>query len=125
MAANPNGGNLQPGADRRGCGQFGRCGVGTGPSVGGQRPRNNNFTVEGVDNNNKSVTGPVIYIPNDAVAEFTVLQNQFSAEFGTPPADNSTPSSRAEQTRFTDRFTNICRTGTWTPTIRLRLVRAS
>ena len=29
----------------------GGVGVGSGPSVGGQRPRNNNFTVEGVDNN--------------------------------------------------------------------------
>jgi len=50
--------------------------------VGGQRPRNNNFTVEGVDNNRKDVTGPTVNVPNDAVAEFTVLQNQFSAEFG-------------------------------------------
>jgi hypothetical protein len=60
----------------------GGIGVGTGPSVSGQRPRNNNFTVEGVDNNSKSVTGPVVVIPNDAVENFTVLQNQFSPEFG-------------------------------------------
>ncbi len=57
-------------------------GVGTGPSVGGQRPRNNNFTIEGVDNNNKGVTGPLVTVPNDAVAEFSLLQNQFSPEFG-------------------------------------------
>jgi hypothetical protein len=60
----------------------GSMGAGTGPSVGGQRPRNNNFTIEGVDNNDKGVTGPLVYIPNDAVAEFSVLQNQFSPEFG-------------------------------------------
>lgn len=60
----------------------GGVGAGTGPSVGGQRPRNNNFTIEGIDNNSKSVTGPLVFIPNDAVAEFTVLQNQFSAEYG-------------------------------------------
>jgi hypothetical protein len=60
----------------------GGIGVGTGPSVSGQRPRNNNFTVEGVDNNSKSVTGPVVTIPNDAVQNFTILQNQFSPEFG-------------------------------------------
>ncbi len=53
-----------------------------GPSVGGQRPRNNNFTIEGVDNNSLSTTGPLIVIPNDAVDSFTVLQNQYSAEFG-------------------------------------------
>jgi hypothetical protein len=60
----------------------GGVGVGSGPSVGGQRPRDNNFTIEGVDNNDKSVTGPLVYIPNDAVAEFSLLQNQFSPEFG-------------------------------------------
>jgi hypothetical protein len=57
-------------------------GAGTGPSVGGQRPRNNNFTVEGIDNNDKTVTGPIVQIPNDAVGEFTILQNQFNPEFG-------------------------------------------
>ena len=60
----------------------GGVGAGSGPSVGGQRPRNNNFTIEGVDNNSKSVTGPLVTIPNDAVEEFSVLQNQFSPEFG-------------------------------------------
>lgn len=60
----------------------GGMGAGSGPSVGGQRPRNNNFTVEGIDNNDKSVTGPLVPIPNDAVAEFSVLQNQYSPEFG-------------------------------------------
>jgi hypothetical protein len=60
----------------------GGVGVGSGPSVGGQRPRNNDFTIEGVDNNNKSVTGPLVMVPNDAVAEFSLLQNQFSPEFG-------------------------------------------
>jgi hypothetical protein len=60
----------------------GTVGVGSGPSVGGQRPRNNNFTIEGVDNNSGSVTGPLVQVPNDAVAEFTLQQNQISAEFG-------------------------------------------
>ena len=65
-----------------GVGSTGGLGAGTGPSVGGQRPRNNNFTIEGVDNNDKGETGPVAYVPNDVVANFTVLQNQFNAEFG-------------------------------------------
>jgi len=60
----------------------GGVGAGSGPSVGGQRPRNNNFTIEGVDNNDKSVTGPLVTVPNDAVAEFSLLQNNFAAEFG-------------------------------------------
>ncbi len=60
----------------------GTVGIGSGPSVGGQRPANNNFTIEGIDNNNRSVTGPVVFIPNDAVGEFTLIQNQYSPDFG-------------------------------------------
>src|SRR5471032_2780985 len=42
-----------------GVGSSGAIGLGSGPSVGGQRPRNNNFTIEGIDNNSGSVTGPL------------------------------------------------------------------
>jgi hypothetical protein len=59
----------------------GGVGVGTGGSVGGQRPRDNNFVLDGVDNNDKGVTGPQSYISPEDVAEFSLLQNQFSAEF--------------------------------------------
>jgi hypothetical protein len=65
-----------------GVGSNGGVGAGTGPSVGGQRAYNNNFTIEGVDNNNKVVTGPLAVVPNDAVASFTVLQNLYAPEFG-------------------------------------------
>jgi len=60
----------------------GGMGDGTGPSVGGMRSRSNNYTIEGIDNNNKSVTGPLVYVPSTAVGEFTVITNQFSPEFG-------------------------------------------
>jgi len=59
----------------------GGLGVGTGGSIGGQRPRNNNFVVDGVDNNDKSVTGPQIYVSPEVVSEFSLLTNQYSAEF--------------------------------------------
>src|SRR6185503_7790208 len=62
--------------------QSGGMGYGTGPSVGGQRPTNNSFNIDGVDNNRRDVTGPTVSVPNDAVAEFSVLENQFNAEFG-------------------------------------------
>lgn len=65
-----------------GVGSTGGLGAGTGPSVGGQRPRNNNFMIEAIDNNDKTVTGPLLYVPNDAVQNFSILQNQFSPEFG-------------------------------------------
>src|SRR6185503_19907916 len=59
----------------------GGVGVGTGGSVGGQRPRDNDFIVDGIDNNAKTVSGPQIYISPESVAEFNVLTNQASAEF--------------------------------------------
>ncbi|HEY2842647.1 MAG TPA: carboxypeptidase regulatory-like domain-containing protein, partial [Bryobacteraceae bacterium] len=82
VAAYPAGGYLNLSLLGAGVAGSGGIGAGTGPSVGGQRPRNNNFMVEGTDNNRKDVTGPVVNLPNDSVAEFSVLQNQFSAEFG-------------------------------------------
>lgn len=65
-----------------GVGSTGGLGAGSGPSIGGQRPRDNNFEIEGTDNNDKGVTGPLIYVPNDSVQNFSILQNQFSPEFG-------------------------------------------
>lgn len=59
----------------------GGIGVGVGGSVGGQRPRDNNFILDGVDNNDKAITGPQSYVSPEDVAEFTLLTNQFSAEF--------------------------------------------
>lgn len=60
----------------------GGVGYGSGPSVGGQRPTNNNFVVDGIDNNRRDVTGPIAYVSNEATAEFTLLQNYTSPEFG-------------------------------------------
>ncbi len=82
IAANLNGGYLNLSLLGAGAASSGGVGGGTGPSFAGQRPRTNNFTIEGTDNNLKDVTGPIVTLPNDAVAEFTVLQNQFSAEYG-------------------------------------------
>lgn len=56
--------------------------AGTGGSIGGNRPRNNNFVIDGLDNNDPSVTGPVSPVIQDAVEEFTLLTNQFTAEYG-------------------------------------------
>jgi hypothetical protein len=56
--------------------------TGVGGSVGGTRPRDNNFTIDGVDDNNLGVTGPNSTVIPDSVAEFTLITNQFSAEYG-------------------------------------------
>ena len=55
---------------------------GVGGSVGGTRPRDNNFNVDGVDDNNLGVTGNNSTVIPDAVAEFALQTNQFSAEYG-------------------------------------------
>lgn len=55
---------------------------GIGGSVGGTRPRDNSFSVDGVDDNNLNVTGNNSTVIPDAVAEFNLTTNQFSAEYG-------------------------------------------
>jgi Carboxypeptidase regulatory-like domain len=60
----------------------GGVGQGTGPSVAGQRPENNTFNIDGVMNDDHYATGPQVYVSNEAVSQFNVVQNQFSAEFG-------------------------------------------
>jgi Carboxypeptidase regulatory-like domain len=56
---------------------------GTGISSNGGRGRSNNFTIDGQDNNDISVAGPAVGITNaEAVAEFQIVTNNFSAEYG-------------------------------------------
>lgn len=56
---------------------------GAGLSVNGQRGRSNNFQIDGQSNNDNSVAGPSIFIGNqDVIAEFQVVTNNFSAEYG-------------------------------------------
>jgi hypothetical protein len=54
----------------------------TGMSVNGQRARNNNFTIDGSDNNDISVTLSTTPIVPEAVAEFQVQTNPYNVEFG-------------------------------------------
>src|SRR5579872_3767935 len=60
----------------------GGVGQGTGPSVSGQRPEANSFNIDGVSNDDHYVTGPQIYVSNEAIQEFNLVQNQFGAEYG-------------------------------------------
>src|SRR3712207_1489044 len=56
-----------------------------GITVNGQRERNNNFLVDGIDNNDTDVPGIPggVSTPNiDATQEFRVITNNFNAEFG-------------------------------------------
>ena len=60
----------------------GGVGQGTGPSIAGQRPENNSFNIDGVMNDAHYTTGPQVTVSNEAVQQFNLVQNQFSAEFG-------------------------------------------
>ena len=57
-----------------------------GFSINGARDRNNNFLLDGVDNNDTSVpgaaTGGVLSANPDSTEEFRVITNNFNAEFG-------------------------------------------
>lgn len=56
---------------------------GEGGAVGGTRPNSNTFNVDGVDNNDPSVTGQQITMIQDAISEVAILTNNYNAEFGT------------------------------------------
>jgi outer membrane receptor protein involved in Fe transport len=52
-------------------------------AVNGQRGRSNNFQIDGQSNNDNSVAGPQYFIGNpDIIAEFQIITNNYSAEFG-------------------------------------------
>jgi hypothetical protein len=51
-------------------------------AINGNRPRNNNYMVDGSDNNDISVTIATSQIVPESVAEFQVMQNPYTVEFG-------------------------------------------
>jgi len=54
----------------------------SGLTFAGQRARSNNITVDGVDNNDAAVGAVRATFSQEAVREFQVLTNSYSAEFG-------------------------------------------
>lgn len=57
-------------------------GRGLGLAVNGQRATASNYLLDGVENNDASVTGPLNIVPPEAVQEYRISTNNFSAEFG-------------------------------------------
>ncbi len=91
----------------------GGIGIGTGPSVGGQRPRNNNFTIEGIDNNDTRRHRPAASTcpttPSAALPSSPTSSRRSSA---TPPAASSTPPSSPAPTTSTASSMSTSRTAT-------------
>ncbi len=57
-------------------------GRGLGISVAGQRPSASNYLLDGVENNNYLVTGPLNPVAPEAVQEYRISTNNYSAEYG-------------------------------------------
>jgi hypothetical protein len=55
---------------------------GLGLAVSGQRPTSSNFLLDGVENNNYLVSGPLMMVAPEAVQEYRISTNNFSAEYG-------------------------------------------
>ena len=61
----------------------GGFGNGVSFTVGGGRPRANNFLIEGQDNNDAGISGQGLQPGNDeAVKEVVIIENAYTAEFG-------------------------------------------
>lgn len=55
---------------------------GSGFAVNGARTRSNNFLIDGTQNNDPSLSIPTQNLPPEALAEFQIITNNFSAEYG-------------------------------------------
>ena len=55
---------------------------GSGFAVNGNRTRSNNFTIDGANNNDQSLSIPRQNLPPEAIGEFQIITNTFSAEYG-------------------------------------------
>lgn len=55
---------------------------GLGFSVNGQRVSSSNYLLDGVDNNDLLITGPATLVSADAIQEYRMTTNNFTAEFG-------------------------------------------
>jgi hypothetical protein len=55
---------------------------GSGFVVNGNRSRSNNFTIDGANNNDQSLSIPRQNLPPEAIGEFQIITNSFAAEFG-------------------------------------------
>ncbi len=57
--------------------------LGLGLSLNGQRPESGNFILDGADaNTNPATTAPGQALPDDAVREYRILTNAYTAEYG-------------------------------------------
>lgn len=58
---------------------------GLGLAANGQRPSASNFLLDGLENNNYLITGPLVNVAPQVIQEYRVSTNNYSAEYGRTP----------------------------------------
>jgi len=59
-----------------------RQGEGNAISINGGRPESNNYTLDGLANTDPALTTPAVILSQDAIQEFKILSENYSAEYG-------------------------------------------
>ena len=75
-------------------------GRGLGLAVVGQRTSASNFLLDGLDNNNSIVTGPLQPLVPEAVEEYRISTNNYSAEYGRTSGFVANAITRSASTRW-------------------------
>ncbi len=73
---------------------------GLGVSVNGQRPSSSNYLLDGLENNNYLITGPLTAEAPEAVQEYRISTNNYSAEYGRTAGFVANAVSRAGSNQF-------------------------
>ncbi|HYM76046.1 MAG TPA: TonB-dependent receptor [Candidatus Dormibacteraeota bacterium] len=74
---------ITPGAVQTGGEQNGmRQGQGNAISINGGRPESNNYVLDGLANTDPALSTPAVILSQDAIQEFKVLSDSYSAEYG-------------------------------------------
>lgn len=73
---------------------------GLGVSVNGQRPTASNYLLDGMENNNYLITGPLTAEAPEAVQEYRISTNNYSAEYGRTSGFVANAVSRAGTNQF-------------------------
>ena len=74
---------------------------GSGFAVNGNRTRSNNFTIDGANNNDQSLSIPRQNLPPEALQEFQIITNTFAAEFGRNAGSYINQITRSGTNQFT------------------------
>jgi hypothetical protein len=78
----------------------GATGRGLGLAINGQRPSASNFLLDGLENNNYLITGPLVVLAPEAIQEYRISTNNFSAEYGRTSGFLANAITRSGSSRF-------------------------